>query len=404
MTLYRSIAVMAVTLIGCQEHQTRISRESPTNLADSEIPVAPADTAWPDPAPHRSGFVFSSGVRIHYLDFGGQGEPMVFLTGLGSSAHIFDDFAPRFTDRFRVVAMTRRGHAESDRPKDGYTLDRLVDDLKAVLDTLGFRRATLVGHSIAGGELTLFANRFPGRVARLIYLDAVLATDGLEQIVAEDTIRVRATENDLASYQSARAWFERCFFGTWSTALEADFRLNTTSSHVTDRILKDAERNPLWRQSYTAIRSPTLVLYTLATLERRRPCVASLPDKERVQRAEAYLRDVFRPYQLARVRRLQREMPHARVIELQGHHFLFISNEDEVVQEMREFLSAPMKPSSADYRLTWYANFTKNPSFTRARRDQLNSASLSIELPYPRKATVPGVGSYEASRSTRSPL
>jgi hypothetical protein len=107
---------------------------------------------------------------------------------------------------------------------------------------------------------------------------------------------------------------------------------------VTDAILKDAERNSVWRQSYTEIRSPTLVLYTLATLERRRPCVASLPDKERVRRAEAYLRDVFRPYQLAGVRRLQREMPHVRVVELQGHHFLFVSNEEEVVRAMRNFL------------------------------------------------------------------
>jgi hypothetical protein len=253
--------LLVMTLMGCRD-RVSTSRQSPTNLADSGIPVAPADTTWQDPAAHRAGFVSSGGVRIQYLDFGGKGEPLVLLTGLGSSAHIFDDFAPRFTDRFRVVAITRRGHAQSDHPPSGYALDQLVDDLKAVLDTLGLDRVTL----------------------------------------------------------------------------EADFRLNTTSSDVTDAILKDVTQSPAWKPNFRAIRAPTLVLYTLATLERRRPCVASLADKERVHRAEAYLRDVFRPHQLAAVERLKRELPHAQVVELKGHHFLFVSNEDEVVKVMREFV------------------------------------------------------------------
>lgn len=338
--LFFALAAL-LSLAGCQERNSsgRMARESPTNLADSGIPVAPADTAWPDPAPHRAGFVSSSGVRIQYLDFGGRGEPLILLTGLGSSAHIFDDFAPRFTDRYRVIAITRRGHAQSDHPRSGYALNQLVDDLKAVLDTLGFRRVTLAGHSIAGGELTRFATRFPERVARLIYIDAMLNPEGLEEVVAEDTIRVKATEADLANYESARRWFERCFYGFWSPALEADFRLNNTSSDVTDAILKDAQANPAWHPNYAEIRVPTLVLYTLATLERRRPCVAELPERARVHRAKAYLREVFRPYQLAGVERLKREMPHARVVELKGHHFLFISNQDEVVKAMRDFLS-----------------------------------------------------------------
>jgi pimeloyl-ACP methyl ester carboxylesterase len=325
-------------LSACRNHPSRTARESPTNPADSSYAVAPADTTWPDPARHRAGYASNGGVRIHYLDYGGSGEPLVLLTGLGSSAHIFDDLAPRFTDRFRVIAITRRGHAESDHPSTGYALDTLVADVKAVLDTLRLDRVNLAGHSIAGGELTRFAILHPDRVASLIYLDAMLQPAGLEPLIAEDTIKVKATEADFATYESARAWFQRCFYGFWSPALEADFRINTTPSTTTDIIFKDAARNPAWRQDNSRIHAPALVLYTLATLEQRRPCVAKSPDRDRARRAKAFLDRKYRPHQQAGVELVRRQMPDARIVELKGHHFLFISNQDDVVREMRQFL------------------------------------------------------------------
>jgi pimeloyl-ACP methyl ester carboxylesterase len=321
---------------GCADRSSSTAgRQTPT---DSAIPIAPADTTWPDPAPHRKGYVSSGNVRIHYLDFGGSGEPLVFLTGLGSSAHIYDDLAPQFTDRFRVIAITRRGHAESAQPAAGYTLGDLVADLRAVLDSLRLARVTLVGHSIAGGELTRFAVLYPSRVARLIYLDAMMQPDGLERVLAADTIKVKPTEADFESYESARAWFQRCFYGFWSPALETDFRINTTQPAVTDSILRDASRNPAWQPEYSRIRAPALVLHTPATLERRRPCVASSTDRARVKRAKAFHDEIFQPFRLAGVERLRREMPQAKIVELQGHHFLFISNQAEVVAAMRAFL------------------------------------------------------------------
>jgi pimeloyl-ACP methyl ester carboxylesterase len=45
------------------------------------------------------------------LDWGGTGPPLVFLAGLGNTAHVFDHFAHQFTDRFRVLGVTRRGYA-----------------------------------------------------------------------------------------------------------------------------------------------------------------------------------------------------------------------------------------------------------------------------------------------------
>ena len=125
--------------------------------------------------PHKpkSDFVHASGIRLHYLDWGGDGQALIFLTGMGSTAYIFGDFAPRFTDKFRVLALTRRGQGDSDYPETGYDPDTLVEDIRQFMDAVNVERAILVGHSLAGVELTHFAATHPNRVEKLVYLDAL---------------------------------------------------------------------------------------------------------------------------------------------------------------------------------------------------------------------------------------
>ena len=132
-----------------------------------------------DDAPHRlfasearDGFAMANGVRLHYVDWGGSGPPVLFLTGLGDSADTFDSLATRFTDRFHVWGLTRRGQGRSDQPDSGYDPRTLADDIRAFMDEIGIERATLIGFSVAGSEMTRFAAFYPSRVDRLVYLDA----------------------------------------------------------------------------------------------------------------------------------------------------------------------------------------------------------------------------------------
>jgi pimeloyl-ACP methyl ester carboxylesterase len=97
---------------------------------------------------------------------------LVFLAGSSFNAHAFDDFAPRFTNRHRVIGINRRGHGASSWPDSGYTLSTLVQDIRAVFDSLDVQRAILAGHSFAGSEMTRFAAEHPDRLAGLIYIDA----------------------------------------------------------------------------------------------------------------------------------------------------------------------------------------------------------------------------------------
>ncbi len=75
-------------------------------------------------------FFDSDGIRLHYIDYGGEGPPLVLLAGLGGTAQLFRGLAPRLAGRFRVTALTRRGHGRSERPETGYELDTLVEDIR----------------------------------------------------------------------------------------------------------------------------------------------------------------------------------------------------------------------------------------------------------------------------------
>ena len=131
------------------------------------------ENAWRDPAPHSDQFVMvDKDVRLEVLDFGGSGLPLVLLAGLGNTGHIFDKIAPKLVDQFHVYAITRRGHGASSTPASGYGVDRLADDVLQVIDALKLGRPVVAGHSVAGEELSSIGTRHPEKVAGLVYLDA----------------------------------------------------------------------------------------------------------------------------------------------------------------------------------------------------------------------------------------
>jgi pimeloyl-ACP methyl ester carboxylesterase len=137
--------------------------------------VVPA-RKWRDPSPHAARFANVGRLRLHYLDWGGQGNVLLFLPGLGQSAHIFDGLAPHFTSHHRVLGLTLRGQGKSDRPESGYDTATLVDDLQGFLDTQHVGTVSLISHSMSGNQATEFARRYPQRVKKLIYIEAAMTS------------------------------------------------------------------------------------------------------------------------------------------------------------------------------------------------------------------------------------
>jgi non-heme chloroperoxidase len=114
-----------------------------------ELKHATPATAWADPSPHSVQFVnVEKDVKLEVLDWGGSGRSLVFIPGLGNTAHIFDQFAPKFTGQFHVYGITRRGFGASCAPASGYSADRLGDNALAVLDALKIAKPVLAGHSL----------------------------------------------------------------------------------------------------------------------------------------------------------------------------------------------------------------------------------------------------------------
>jgi pimeloyl-ACP methyl ester carboxylesterase len=119
--------------------------------------------------PIRSRFFPSEGLRLHALDFGGEGVPVVFMPNRDRTAYTFIEFAPRFTDRARVLAVTSRGSGQSEGEADGAPGIAVAGrGLIALLDSLGLERA-VVAH--AWGEVLVYlAEQYPERVAGLVFL------------------------------------------------------------------------------------------------------------------------------------------------------------------------------------------------------------------------------------------
>jgi pimeloyl-ACP methyl ester carboxylesterase len=120
------------------------------------------------------GFIRTvDGVNLFYRDWG-QGEPVVFVAGWSLPSESWNYQMLALSEQgLRCVAFDRRGHGRSSDPGRGYDFDTLAEDLAAVLDVLDLRGVTLVGHSMASGEIVRYLTRHGGdRVARIALLGA----------------------------------------------------------------------------------------------------------------------------------------------------------------------------------------------------------------------------------------
>lgn len=305
---------------------------------------APPHAAWRDTTHHRVGFVtVAPGVRLHYLDFGGRGSPVVLLAGLGNTAHAFDDFAPRLTDHHRVIALTRRGFGESSHPADGYDTPRLVEDIRGALDSLHLGRVSLIGHSIAGEEMTRFAATYPRRVDKLVYLDAAydrVAADSLLAGAIPGTpdlpVPPEPSAADTATPEAYVAFVHRTRgVNIPESDIRVRFRYDGWNEEITPAYAAITPEHP----DYRAVRAPALAIYAVTD---------SVSQTEPWQRADTMhavalqaVLDASEGVMRQLRAQFKREVARSQVIEIHGaHHWIFVSDRDQVLAAVRHFLDA----------------------------------------------------------------
>ena len=269
-------------------------------VALSAPPAGETLRAQTDTSPHTEHFLQVNGVNLHYLDWGGKGEALVFLTGYGAQAHLFDALAPRFTDRFRVIALTRRGQEPSQVPSSGYDFDTLTADVKGVLDALKVGRAHLVAHSFGGSEATRLAILYPDRIASIVYLDAALDAAAGEAVM-KDSPMPNPQPAPGRPYAQVLQWW---------TSYSPDF---------------------------SKVACPTLAFYAV---QYSPPVPANAPDELR-QRANAYWQTKWLPTVKQMIDKYRREAVAGRVVVLENaSHYLFRDREADVLREMNDFYTS----------------------------------------------------------------
>jgi non-heme chloroperoxidase len=310
------------------------------------------DVTSKDQSTHKTSFVeVQPGVRLEVLVWGGVGPPMLLLAGLGDSAHVFDSFALKLTPHYHVYGLTRRGAGNSDTPQpvwQNYTADRLGDDILTVLETLHLDRAVLVGHSIAGEELSSIGSRHPERVRALIYLDAGF----------EAAMYVPSVYSNLIDWNDMRKKVDAIsFYGPVQVQRSLIQQMITTEiplyvESLKERLqllanLPDSQALPqetlashsfqvAWailygEQRFTEIHCPVLVIYSVP---RPPTTIAGADSKAEEASYESAIKGIDTEAQAFEAQR-----PPATIARIVGaDHYMYRSNEDDVLREISSFM------------------------------------------------------------------
>ena len=111
------------------------------------------------------------GLPFRYRDWGGDGRPVLLLHGLASTCHIWDLVAPLLAQDFRVAALDQRGHGRSAQVEDGYDFATVSGDATQFINSLGWERPVIVGHSWGADVALELAAAKPDLAAGLIFVD-----------------------------------------------------------------------------------------------------------------------------------------------------------------------------------------------------------------------------------------
>lgn len=110
--------------------------------------------------------------QFHHVVSGPEsGRRWVFVHGLMGFANNWRKIISGIEATERCLTFDQRGHGRSIKPMTGYAPENYADDLKMILDSLGWERVILVGHSMGGRNVLNFASRFPERVEKLVIED-----------------------------------------------------------------------------------------------------------------------------------------------------------------------------------------------------------------------------------------
>jgi pimeloyl-ACP methyl ester carboxylesterase len=295
------------------------------------------------------------GVKLEVLDWGGTGRPIILLAGSGNTAHIYEDFAPQLRDSGHVYGITRRGYGMSSKPERGYSVPELSEDVWRVIQALKLSKPVVVGHSMAGSELSFLGQKHSAQLGALIYLDANADPMDFPWSNAEfRALTMKSTKDavgppprsaaDNSSVDAYCAYQRRTGAFPFPPAeIHNSYEINPDGSvgkfRTPPYVPHEIDDGSI-RKDYTGIKIPILALIAVPQNPSRHS-ETQLPKNAQDRADSKRLNEILLEYIHRWEMNLKRADPAARIVELPGaHHYMFLSEEADVLREVRAFLKS----------------------------------------------------------------
>ena len=197
------------------------------------------------------------GVALAY-DVAGSGDPPLLLVHGWTCDHTY--FAPQF-EQFRrdhrVITVDLRGHGESDKPEQAYTMAGFADDLAWLCRALALEKPVVIGHSMGGTIALVLAAHHPELPAAVALIDSsILPSRERRDASLAHVERLRGPD-----YREAQRRYvgEGMFLPTDDPERKAHIldQMSSAPRHVMASALQDSFAND-WSDAIAACRVPTL--------------------------------------------------------------------------------------------------------------------------------------------------
>jgi pimeloyl-ACP methyl ester carboxylesterase len=116
-------------------------------------------------------FTANTAINLRYLEWEGDGSPVVLLHGLTVCAEYWTLTARFLAQEHRVVSVDLRGHGQSDKPNCGYDYQMVANDVEQLCSELGIQGALVAGHSWGAGVALTMAASSPETISQLALVD-----------------------------------------------------------------------------------------------------------------------------------------------------------------------------------------------------------------------------------------
>lgn len=181
----------------------------------------------------------STELTLPYVSVGpSSATPVLLLHAWGESRGAFDRLLPLLPNTVRAFALDQRGHGDAERPKTGYSLAALADDVVAFMDAVGLPSAVLLGSSSGGYVAQQVAVTNPSRVVGLVLVGSPRSLQGRPSFA--DEVDQLSDPIDAAWVRGSLTWFPR-------------FQ-QVPESYIEDRV-QDGVRIPahVWRETFNGL-------------------------------------------------------------------------------------------------------------------------------------------------------